>query len=50
MQWMMNKSDGKESDVFQNKVRWQDHVSTEELLERAEMKQLSRDVKRRNGN
>ena len=50
----MNKSDDKEIDVFQNKcirkileVRWQDHVSTEELLERAEMEPLSRDVKRR---
>ena len=52
--WKMNKSDDKEIDVFQNKcirkileVRWQDHVSTEELLERAEMEPLSRDVKRR---
>ena len=50
----MNKSDDKEINVFQNKclrkileVRWQDHVSTEELLERAEMEPLSRDVKRR---
>ena len=52
--WKMNKSDDKEIDVFQNKcirkileVRWQDHVSTEELLERAEMEPLSRNVKRR---
>ena len=28
-------------------VRWQDYVSTEELLEKAEMEPLSRDVKRR---
>ena len=50
----MNKSDDKEFDVFQNKclrkileVHWKDHVSTEEVLERAEMEPLSRDVKRR---
>ena len=50
----MNKSDDKKIEVFINKylpkileVRWQDHVSTEELLERAEMEPLSRDVKRR---
>ena len=50
----MNKSDEKEIDVLQNKcqrkileVRWHDHVSTEELLERAEMEPLRRNVKRR---
>ena len=44
----------RKTDVFQNtcirnilEVRWQDHVSTEELLERAEMEPLSRDAKRR---
>ena len=52
--WKMNKKGDKEIDVLQNKclrkileVRWQDHVSIEELLERAEMESLSRDVKKR---
>ena len=51
--WKMNKSDHKEIAVFHNKCLgkiefgWQDHVRKEELLERAEMEPLSRDVKRR---
>ena len=41
--WKMNKGDNKAVDVFHNRclrrilcIRWQDHVSTKELLERAE--------------
>ena len=52
--YKMHKRDNKKIDIFQNKclrkileVRWQDHVSTEELLEWAEMEPLSRDVKSR---
>ena len=52
--WKMNKGDDKEIDVFQNKclrkilkVQWKDHVSTEELLKRAEMEPLSQEVMRR---
>ena len=40
--WKMNKGDDKAMDVFHNKflwkilqIKWQDHVSTKELLERA---------------
>lgn len=46
--WNMNKGDDKALDVFHNKclrkilrIKWQDHVSTKELLERASMKPLS---------
>ncbi|KAJ8333487.1 hypothetical protein SKAU_G00414950 [Synaphobranchus kaupii] len=52
--WKMNKGDDNAVDIFQNKclrrilhIRWQDHISTDELLERAEMKPLSEEVKRR---
>ena len=41
-------------DVFHNKclrkilqIQWQNHVSTEELLERADMKPMSKEVKQR---
>ena len=50
----MNKADNKMLNIFQNKclrkilqVRWEDHRSTEELLERANDKPLSNEVKRR---
>ena len=52
--WKMNKADNKMLNIFQNKclrkilrVRWEDHTSTEELLERANDKPLSNEVKRR---
>ena len=47
----MNKGDDKAVNVFHNRclrkifrIRWQDHVSTKELLERASMKPLSVEV------
>ena len=50
----MPESDRHSFDVFQSKclrrilkVQWKDHVSTEELLKRAEMEPLSREVMRR---
>ena len=49
--WKMNKGDDKTVDVFHHRclrkilrIRWQDHVSTKELLERAGMKPLSVEV------
>ena len=52
--WKMNKADNKMHNIFQNKclrkilrVRWEDHTSTEELLERANEKPLSNEEKRR---
>ncbi|XP_020623185.1 uncharacterized protein LOC110060730 [Orbicella faveolata] len=55
--WKMNKGDHKAIDVFHNKclrkilrIKWQDHVSTKELLERASMKPLRVEVKYRRGN
>ena len=49
--WKMNKGDDKAVNVFHNRclrkifrIRWQDHVSTKELLERASMKPLSVEV------
>jgi hypothetical protein len=52
--WKMNKGDSKMIDVFNNKclrrimkVRWEDHVSTEELLKQANCRSLSSDVKQR---
>ena len=49
--WKMNKEDDKAVHVFHNRclrkilrIRWQDHVSTKELLERAGMKPLSVEV------
>ena len=52
--WKMNKGDDKAVDVFINKclrrilnIQWQDHISTEELLRRADMRPLSEEVKRR---
>ncbi|CAB4013791.1 Hypothetical predicted protein, partial [Paramuricea clavata] len=52
--WKMNKGDRKMIDVFNNKclrrimkVRWEDHVSTEELLKQANCRSLSSDVKQR---
>ena len=50
----MNRGDNRAVDVFHNKclrrilkIRWQDHISTEELLERADIKALSKEVKLR---
>jgi len=50
----MNKGDNKAVDVFHNKslqkilrIKWQDRVSTKELLETASMKPLSEEVKYR---
>ena len=50
--WKMNKGDNKAVDVFLNKclrrifnIQWQDHISTEELLRRANMNPLSEEVK-----
>ena len=52
--WKMNKGDNKAINVFHNKclrrilkIQWQDHISTEELLERGDMRPLSEEVKRR---
>ena len=52
--WKMNKEDNKAVDVFHNRclrrilcIHWQDQVTTKDLLERAEMKQLSAEVKLR---
>ena len=50
--WKMNKGDDKAVDVFQNKclrkilrIKWEDHISTEELLERAGTRPMSQEVK-----
>ena len=50
--WKLNKGDDKTIDVFNNrclrrilKIKWQDHVSTVELLKRADLKPLSEEVK-----
>ena len=50
----MNKEDNKAVDVFHNRclrrifrIHWQDHISTAKLLERAEMRPLSDEVKLR---
>ena len=52
--WKMNKGDNKTIDVFQNtylrrilRVKWEGHVITEELRESADMKPLSKEIKRR---
>ena len=52
--WKMTKSDERVLNVFQNKclrkihsIRWQDHITTKELLARAEMSPVSQEVKRR---
>ena len=52
--WSMNKGDDKRIDVFYNtylrrilRIDWKDHVTTQELLEKAGMKPLSKEVKRR---
>ena len=52
--WKMNQGDDKNVDVFQNKclrriyrIKWEDHVSTEELLKRADVRPLSEEIKRR---
>ena len=42
--WTMNKGDNRCLRRIL-RVQWQDHVSTEELLERADMKPLSEEVK-----
>ena len=50
--WKMNKRENKEVDVFQNKclrqilrIHWEDHTSNEKLLENADMKPLSAEVR-----
>ena len=52
--WKMTKSNENILDVFQNKclrkihiIRWQDHITTKELLAKAEMSPVSQEVKRR---
>ncbi|PIK40131.1 hypothetical protein BSL78_23032 [Apostichopus japonicus] len=52
--WKMNKGDEKKSDIFHNKclrrvlgIRWQERVSTKELLKRAKMGPLSIEIKKR---
>ena len=52
--WKMNKGDDKRIDVFHStclrrilRIDWKDHVTTPELLEKAGMKPLSKEVKRR---
>ena len=52
--WKMNQGESKMIDVFNNKclrrilkVHWEEHVSTEELLERTRSRPLSNEVKRR---
>ena len=52
--WKMTKSDERVLNMFENKclqkihgIRWQDHVTTKELLARAEMSPVSQEVKRR---
>jgi len=52
--WKMIKSDVKKIDVFQNgclrrilKIRWQDRITNKEVLQMAEMENLSDDVRRR---
>ena len=52
--WKMNKEDNKAVDVFHNRclrrifrIHWEDHISTAKLLERAEMRPLSDEVKLR---
>ena len=49
----MNKGDDQRIDVFQSKclrrtlkIEWKDRVTTKELLEKAEMKSLSKGIKR----
>ena len=52
--WKMDGADDRAVDVFHNKclrrmlqIQQQDHVSTEEPLERADMEPLSKEVKQR---
>ncbi|KAL9972125.1 hypothetical protein ACROYT_G018376 [Oculina patagonica] len=52
--WKMNEGDAKKIDVFQNrclrrimKIKWQDKISNRELLERANVERLSKEVRRR---
>ena len=52
--WKMTKSDEHVLHMFQNKclrkihgIRWQDHITTKELLAKAEMSPVSQEVKRR---
>ena len=49
--WKMNKGDNKIIDSFQNKclrkilkTRWEDHISTEELNRRLEMRLISQEI------
>ena len=51
--WKMNKEDDKAMDGFQHKclrrilnINWKDHISNKEVLKRASMEQLSREVKK----
>ena len=52
--WKMNEGDAEKINVFQNrclrrimKIKWHDEISNRELLERANMKRLSDEVRRR---
>ena len=52
--WKMNEGDAEKINVFQNqflrrimKIKWHDKISNRELLERANMKRLSDEVRRR---
>ena len=52
--WKMTKGDNNKLDVFQSrclrrilKIRWQDHVSNETILERAQMTTVSEEVLRK---
>lgn len=52
--WKMNKGDDRMIDVSQNKclrkvlrIRWQEHITTKEVLVRAEIRPISIEVKRR---
>ena len=49
--WKINKGDDQQIDVFHNKclsrilkIEWKDHVTNKELLEKAEIKSLSKGV------
>ena len=51
--WKMNEGDAKRIDVFQNrclrrimKIKWQDKISNRELLKRANVERLSKEVRR----
>ena len=52
--WKMTQADNKKLDTFQSKclrrilqIKWQDHVSNEDVMKRANVKEISRVVKER---